>query len=428
MEHSRAGGVGRPLERIPGHQKEIAVAQRIESSHDTAHGQPMNDSMLTVRNLHKEFTSVTAVDDVSFAVRRGQIFGLLGPNGAGKTTTIRMLMNILEPDSGTILFNGTPMSQDAQNRIGYLPEERGLYRKNKLIHVITYFAALKGMHGKAAMQAAMPWLERFSLHDALHRRVDELSKGNQQKVQFIISVMHDPSFIVLDEVFSGFDPVNQVLIRDALLGLRNDNRAIIFSTHQMEFAEKLCDDLILINKGRVVLSGAPSAIKSSHGRNAIRMEFDGDGGFLRELPGVLRADISPNYAELELHAATPTNDILQACIPRLNLLSFARVEPSLQAIFIETVGQPAQSAPEEPARISPRTAIKDPRVKRQFWVLLVVLLAMIPIVALTARSSDNPMPIALLGIAAVAVSVARFVRVKKKVEKELWAKNGGRAS
>jgi ABC-2 type transport system ATP-binding protein len=380
---------------------------------------PAASDMLYVVNLRKDFSSVRAVDDVSFSVSRGQIFGLIGPNGAGKTTTIRILMKILEPDSGTVLMDGLPMSQHSQNRIGYLPEERGLYRKNKLVNVMSYFGSLKGLTRKAALDAAMPWLERFSLTDSLRRNIEELSKGNQQKVQFIIAVMHDPAFIVLDEVFSGFDPVNQVLIRDALLALRNDNRAIMLSTHQMEYAEKLCDELILINRGKIVLEGSPSAIKARHGRNAIRMEFNGDGSFLRDLPGVNRADISPNYAELELQETARTNDVLSASLPHLDILSCARIEPSLQAIFIETVGMPAQESIDETIRVAPRTAIKDPRVKKQFWITLLLLLCMAPLLAERFRSGSDPLTIALLGLGIGALLVFQFMRVKRKVEREL---------
>ncbi len=293
--------------------------------------------MLIVDHLRKDFTGVRAVDDVSFAVRRGQIFGLIGPNGAGKSTTIRMIMNIIKPDRGNITIEGQPLSDSVLNMTGYLPEERGLYKKSKLLRVITYFGSLKGMSPREAKMAAGPYLEMFSLSRYERSAIEELSKGNQQKVQFIISVLHSPGLLVLDELFSGLDPINQVLMKDALMQLKSDNRAIVFSTHQMENAEKLCDDLILINKGNVVLSGSPADIKRSHGRNAVQLTFEGDGCFLSSLPGVQSADISGNSAEVELDENIDTNAFIASLLPRLRLSSFSRIEPSLHSIFISTV-------------------------------------------------------------------------------------------
>ncbi|MDX9758920.1 MAG: ATP-binding cassette domain-containing protein [Bacteroidota bacterium] len=291
--------------------------------------------MLQVERLRKDFTGVRAVDDVSFAVRPGQIFGLIGPNGAGKSTTIRMIMDIIQPDAGTVHIDGQPMHERLKNMIGYLPEERGLYRKNKLGNVIAYFGALKGLRPADARERARPLLEQFSLMEYERRNVEELSKGNQQKVQFVIAVLHQPRLLVLDELFSGLDPVNQVLMKDALLRLKDDNRAIIFSTHQMEQAEKLCDELLMIDHGRGVLHGSPAAIKQQFGRNALHVEFSGDGAFLRALPGVRAVDLARNYAEIELEPDARTNDLIEAMLPRLELHKVARIEPSLQSIFID---------------------------------------------------------------------------------------------
>ena len=381
--------------------------------------------ILSIRNLRKEFSSVVAVDDISFDVDRGRIFGLIGPNGAGKTTTIRMLMKILEPDKGTITLDGAPVTQRSQNFIGYLPEERGLYRKSKLVHVITYFAMLKGMNRKAALDAAMPWIERFSLGHYLKRNVEELSKGNQQKVQFIISVLHNPSLLVLDEVFSGLDPVNQVIIRDSLLALRHEHRAIIFSTHQMDLAEKLCDELILINKGKIVLQGTPSEIKGRYGRNAVRIEYNGDGTFLGQLTGVKHADIAQNYAELELTAGSRTNDILAACLPQIDILNFARIEPSLQAIFIDTVGMPEQQPIQASDRTQASTAIRDPRVKRLFFLTLVQFLLTLVLGVAELRGDSDSLLLFFLMAGALVFLIFRFVRTKKHVEREMRAASPG---
>jgi len=267
--------------------------------------------MLSVANLRKEYDTVVAVDGVSFDVRRGQLFGLLGPNGAGKTTTIRTVLNIIEPTNGAITFDGKPFTKEMWNLIGYLPEERGLYRKSKIINAILYFASLKGLTPRDAKPQIAYWLERFGLKNEGHRKVEELSKGNQQKIQLIISLLHRPQLLVLDEPFSGLDPVNQILLKDVLMELRQKNVAIIFSTHQMEQVEKMCDDICLINKGKPVLHGAIADIKKRYGKNSVHVEFDGDGGFLKALPIVRRADVYQNYAEIELADMSKTGELLK---------------------------------------------------------------------------------------------------------------------
>jgi ABC-2 type transport system ATP-binding protein len=384
--------------------------------------------MLTVSHLRKDFTSVRAVDDVSFTVKPGQVFGLIGPNGAGKSTTIRMIMDIIQPDSGEILFNGKLPGEAGKNLVGYLPEERGLYRKNKLVHVIAYFASLKGMDARSARAAAAPWLERFSLTHALKRNVEELSKGNQQKVQFIISVLHRPTLIVLDEVFSGLDPVNQILIKEALQELRLDNRAIIFSTHQMEFAEKLCDDLILINKGRVVLEGSPSGIKQRFGKNSVQIEFEGEGEFLGTLPGVARAQVSQNFAELVVTDGADTNSILTAAVARLQIARFARIEPSLESIFIDTVGMP-EAETTAVAALPPKSAAQDKRVRRELFTSLLMFLAVLVVTLAQIKAGHLQPVLFVILVGAALLSALRFFRVKKKVQAELRdrAEGGPRA-
>lgn len=294
--------------------------------------------MLKVTNLRKEFETVVAVDGVSFDVQRGELFGLLGPNGAGKTTTIRTILNIIQPDSGEIMINGERFTEEMWNSIGYLPEERGLYRKSKIINTILYFASLKGMKERDARSRAMEWLERFGLKDRAHQNVEELSKGNQQKVQIIISLLHNPSLLILDEPFSGLDPVNQILLKDILLEVGERNTAIIFSTHQMDQVEKMCDNICLINKGKPVLSGSLKQIKKQYGKNSIHLEYDGDASFLKQLRSVKKSNIYQNFAEIELEESANPKEILDAINGRLDLRKFEVVEPSLNSIFIDVVG------------------------------------------------------------------------------------------
>ena len=302
--------------------------------------------MLNVSNLRKEFASVVAVDGVSFGATGGEVFGLLGPNGAGKTTTIRMILNILVPDGGSVTYDGAPFSDDVRNRIGYLPEERGLYRKSRLLDMILYFAGLRGMKRSAAKAEGLRWLGRFSLDAYRDRKVEELSKGNQQKVQFICAVIHDPSIVILDEPFSGLDPVNQILFQDIFHELRAAGKTVVFSTHQMDQAERLSDALCLINRGRVVLGGTVRDVKKKYGSNSLHVEFSGDGAFMSGLPGVRRAILYGNAAELELEADAPIQHLIGAMNGKVDLSKFELVEPSLQSIFLQTVGESnAASAP-----------------------------------------------------------------------------------
>ncbi len=293
--------------------------------------------MLKVTNLRKEYDTVVAVDGVSLEVKRGELFGLLGPNGAGKTTAIRTILNIIKPDGGEILFNGKPFTNKTLNSIGYLPEERGLYRKSKIINTILYFAALKGLPSKQAKHLAIYWLERFGLKDEYHRKIEELSKGNQQKIQLIISILHSPLLLILDEPFTGLDPVNQILLKDILLELRQKGTAIIFSTHQMEQVEKMCDSICLINKGKPVLSGELHEIKKRYGTNSIHLEYEGDGEFLKGFDFIRRADVYQNYAELELTDISKSTELLADLNGKLLLRKFEIVEPSLNSIFINVV-------------------------------------------------------------------------------------------
>jgi ABC-2 type transport system ATP-binding protein len=303
--------------------------------------------MLKVQNLRKVFSTVVAVDDVSFEVERGEIFGLLGPNGAGKTTTIRAILNILPADAGVITFGGQPFSVQTRNQVGYLPEERGLYRKSRILDTILYFAELRGMQRTAARAEALRWLERLELADGAARRIEELSKGNQQKVQFIISVVHDPSLLILDEPFSGLDPVNQILFKDIFQELRQRGKAIIFSTHQMDQAERLSDSLCLIHLGRVVLGGSIRDVKKRYGKNALHIEFEGDGEFIPSLQGVQRSIVYGNAAELDLEPDAQVSELVRILNTRLALRKLELREPSLESIFLQAVGAPMPRSGEE---------------------------------------------------------------------------------
>ncbi len=293
--------------------------------------------MLKVENLRKTFSNIVAVDGVSFEVKRGQIFGLLGPNGAGKTTTIRMILDIIKPDSGKITFDGEFISEEIKSKIGYLPEERGLYRKTRVFETILYFAQLKGIDKNKASERAKYLLSEFGLSDRINSRIEELSKGNQQKVQIIIAILHDPELIILDEPFAGLDPVNQELLKEIILDLKAQNKAIIFSTHQMEQVEKLCDEICLINKGKPILSGALEDIKRKFGRDTVHIEFSGNGESLKDVEGVKKIELYPNYAELTIESGANVGEVLKKIIELVDLKKFEVKSPSLHSIFIDVV-------------------------------------------------------------------------------------------
>ncbi len=293
--------------------------------------------MVEALHLRKTFTRSLAVDDVSFRLGKGEILGLIGPNGAGKTTTIRMVLNILKPDAGEILYHGHPFSEQIRNGLGYLPEERGLYKKSRLLDTIIYFGQLRGMSRDTAHQQALKWLTSFGLDDQSKRKVDELSKGNQQKVQFIAAIVHDPWLVVLDEPFSGLDPINQVLMQETVTGLRNAGKAVILSTHQMDYAEKLSDSICLVNEGRVLLRGTVQELKKRYGANTVRLEFSGDGSVLTTVPWIRKVTLFPSGAECELFDEGMPGNLLGVLSQKLNLTKFELMEPTLQSIFLDAV-------------------------------------------------------------------------------------------
>jgi len=294
--------------------------------------------ILAVRNVVKTFGSVRAVDGVSFNVRQGTITGLLGRNGAGKTTTIRMITGIFMPDSGSIEWLGASTAAEFRDRIGYLPEERGLYKQMKIVELLLFLAEIKGKRPADVRPAIDGWLERFELTDKRNAKIEELSKGNQQKVQLIGTLLHDPDLIILDEPQSGLDPVNMVLVRNLLRDLKNEGKTILLSTHMMGEAERMADDIVLIHRGSVVLEGNINEVRGSFGKNTLHVEYDGDGGFLRDLPDVKRASIVNNAAEISLLDGSDPQKILEAAMGRLRIRKFELAMPSLEEIFIEKVG------------------------------------------------------------------------------------------
>jgi len=298
----------------------------------------MDKPVIRLEGVSKSYDGTRAVDGVSFRVERGRIFGLLGPNGAGKTTTIRMIMGIIYPDSGIIeIFDG-PLTKHTKERIGYLPEERGLYRKMRVLELLVFFAELKGMSKKDARREAQRWLQRMGLWEQRAKKTEELSKGMQQKIQFIITVLHRPELIILDEPFAGLDPVNTNLLKDIILEFSRSGHTIVFSTHMMDQVEKMCDEICLIDKGRVVLAGELSEVKKRYGRNGVSIRFAGDGSFLKDLPGVARCNDYGNEVFLRLEDGTDPTDILKAAAERLEVLRFEVAEPSVHDIFLEQVG------------------------------------------------------------------------------------------
>ena len=297
--------------------------------------------MINVLSLHhvtKRFDGVVAVDDLSLEITEGSMCGLLGPNGAGKTTTIRMIMNIIAPEGGRIELFGEPFQEGLKDRIGYLPEERGLYGKMKVTDLLIFLAAIKGVPKHEAASRAEEWLKRLDLAEWRDKPVERLSKGMQQKLQFIATVLHDPELIILDEPFAGLDPVNTNLLKDIMLDLRKKGRTIIFSTHRMEQVEKLCERICLINKGGKVLEGDLSEIKRSAGRNTVRMEFDGNDAFLNDSRLIRSRDSYGNYVEIHLQEDADPQDLLRSALRHAAVTRFEVTEPSLNDIFIEVVG------------------------------------------------------------------------------------------
>ncbi len=293
---------------------------------------------LRVGNVTKRFGDFTAVDDLSFDVRAGRVFGFLGPNGAGKTTTIRMIVGITAPDEGEIELFGEQMSPKMQDRIGYLPEERGLYKKMKVVDQLRYFAALKNVDSTDADKRIDRWLERMNLAEWKNKKTTDLSKGMQQKIQFISTVLHDPDLLILDEPFSGLDPINVEFMIDVLSEFKRQDKTVIFSTHLMETAERLCNDILLINKSRKVVSGSLREIKESYGRNLIALRLTGGDGVLADRSLVARVEEHADEVYIEPARGVDSQVLLNQLMQNGALISkFEKVEPSLNDIFIDQV-------------------------------------------------------------------------------------------
>lgn len=295
---------------------------------------------LEVRNLTKTFDKVVAVDNATFEVPDGSIFGLIGRNGAGKTTTIRMMMGIYLPDNGDVVLKGVKVGQEFKNRVGYLPEERGLYKKMKVMDTLLYFAELKGKTGRAVQKKAEEYLKRFDLYDRRLSKVEDLSKGNQQKIQFIGTILHDPDFIILDEPFSGLDPVNTNLLKDIILEMKSKGKVIIFSTHLMDFAEKMCDHIAMIDHGKIILKGSLNEIKAKHSQKNVSLSYDGDISFLQGHPIVEKMANYGNTTGIRLKQENQTQELLKLLVERNVIVKkFDANDISLQEIFIEYAGQ-----------------------------------------------------------------------------------------
>ncbi|HXE30939.1 MAG TPA: ATP-binding cassette domain-containing protein [Terriglobales bacterium] len=301
-----------------------------------------NSPAIQLDGIAKSYGTVRAVRNLSLTVPAGAVYGFLGPNGSGKTTSIRMMVNILVPDGGTVRIQGQPVGPHTKDLIGYLPEERGLYAKMKVRELIEFFAELKKVPPAVAKPRVMQWLERVELGAWADKKVNELSKGMQQKIQFVVAVIADPPILILDEFSSGLDPINANLLKDVLLELRAQGKTILFSTHRMEEAERLCDHVCLIDHGQKVLDGRLDAIRSAAGKSTIRVDYRGDAALLRRAPGVSQVDDYGNYAELRLgpeaQNAAGATAILRALAPQLDITRFELLEPTLNQIFLDTVG------------------------------------------------------------------------------------------
>ena len=290
---------------------------------------------IVLENVTKAYDSVIAVNAVSLKVRAGAILGLLGPSGAGKTTTIRMIMNILVPDSGSIHVLGEPVSDSTRDKIGYLPEERGLYPRMKVLEIIVFLAALHRLTQVEAARRGKEWLDRMGLSEWSDKKLVDLSKGMQQKVQFITSVIHRPPLMILDEPFSGLDPVNAATIQEIMLDMRKQGSTIVLSTHRMEQVERLCDSICLIDKGRNVLDGELRAVKQSYGKNTLHVEFTGNDAFLNH-PAIGQTTRLITGIEAKLKPGADPQEILKAAVNSdARITRFELLEPSLSEIFID---------------------------------------------------------------------------------------------
>jgi ABC-2 type transport system ATP-binding protein len=298
--------------------------------------------VVELAGVTKAYENKVAVHNLSLSIQAGQIFGLLGPNGAGKTSSIRMMMGITIPDSGRISLFEKPFERRSLERVGYLPEERGLYKKMKVLDQLVFFGQLHGLPAEEARRRALDWANRMEIADAVYKKTGELSKGMQQKIQLIATLLHDPDLIVMDEPFSGLDPVNAVLVERTLLELKDRGKAILFSTHRMEQVEKLCDSICLIDRGEAVLAGNLREIKSRYERNHVIVEFEGSSAFLNS-DEIAEAKNFSGRAEIKLKPHGDAQKLLREAAAVATIYRFELAEPSLEEIFIQTVGGKADA-------------------------------------------------------------------------------------
>jgi ABC-2 type transport system ATP-binding protein len=314
-----------------------ATMQLTENRPDASQaGAPLTIELSHVRKSYAEFV---AVDDISFTIPRGTVFGLLGPNGAGKTSTIRMMIGITAPDSGAINVFGRPFERKSLEKIGYLPEERGLYKKMKILDQLVFLGELHGMRAEDARRKSIAWCERLEIAEKLDSKVEELSKGMQQKIQFIAALLHDPDFVIMDEPFYGLDPVNAGLLKDVLLDVKRQGKTILFSTHRMDQVEKLCDSICLIDRGKPVLQGPLKQVKARFGKNHVQIEYEGNDEFLQQSQLVKAYNNYGNYVEVQLAPGADPQQLLRLIMERSRVNRFELMEPSLEEIFKEVVGK-----------------------------------------------------------------------------------------
>jgi ABC-2 type transport system ATP-binding protein len=294
---------------------------------------------IELNKVRKMYDQFVAVDDLSFSIEQGAVFGLLGPNGAGKTSTIRMMIGITAPDSGQINMFGKPFERKSLQKVGYLPEERGLYKKMKILDQLVFLGQLHGMDATAARREALAWCKRLEIEAWIQKKVEELSKGMQQKIQFVAALLHDPDFVIMDEPFFGLDPVNAALLKDVLLDLKKKGKTILFSTHRMDQVEKLCDSICLINKGKAVLQGDLKQVKAGYGKNNVQIQYEGNGAFLENNALVETYNNYGNYVEVRMAPGADPQELLHMVAEKSRVSRFELMEPSLEEIFIEVVGK-----------------------------------------------------------------------------------------
>jgi ABC-2 type transport system ATP-binding protein len=305
-------------------------------------------SIVELQHVRKAYDTKVAVADLSFTIEPGSMFGLLGPNGSGKTSSIRMMIGITIPDSGTISLFGQPFHRNLLKRVGYLPEERGLYKKMKVMDQLIFLGQLHGLDATTASKRAHTWCDKLQITEAIHKKTEELSKGMQQKIQFISTLLHEPELIIMDEPFSGLDPVNAVLLMDTLVDLRKQGRTILFSTHRMDQVEKLCDKICLIHNSHLVLSGSMREIKSRYPVNRVLINFIGDDSFLNHST-IHSAKNYGGHAEIRLREGADAQALLAAAIAKARVTRFEVMEPTLEEIFIEKITDRSQTP--EPAGV-----------------------------------------------------------------------------